>query len=129
MRNFELVAENEFSKTFKSEDIEVYLAKAYDEEAQSHYLIASIPFIPEAKVEAITYPMPFPNEQERDSLFSAFNTQDCSDMIDTLIGFMKEQTEYLNEEQKKIDAGETVDTEYEETKPESETKIQKNDQT
>jgi hypothetical protein len=117
MRTFKLIEENEFSKHFKSDDIDIYLAKAYDEEKNIDYLVASIPVIPEVKTEHITYPMPFDNAEQRDELFSVFNEQDCNDMIDNLLEFMKEQTIFLNEEQKKMDAEKDnqkiIDTDYE----------------
>jgi len=114
-RTFILVQENEFSKHFKSADIDIYLAKSYDEETNVDYLMANIPVIPETRTEHIAYPMPFKNSEERDKLFSVFNSQDCNDMIDNLIGFMKKQTEFLNDEQKKIDQqkNDTIDTEFE----------------
>lgn len=113
MRNFKLESQNEFSKHFKSEDIDIYLARAYDDESKGHFVVANIPVIPEARTEHITYPMPFGTEEERDEFFKVFNEADCNDMIDTLINFMKEQTEFLNNEQKKIDGGEIIDTDYE----------------
>lgn len=114
-RIFLLVEQNEFSKHFKSADIDIYLAKSYDEENNVDYLMANIPVIPETRTEHIAYPMPFPNAEERDKLFSIFNEQDCNDMIDNLIRFMKEQTEFLNDEQKKIDQNKnnTIDTDFE----------------
>lgn len=117
MRTFKLLEQNEFSKHFKSEDIDIYLAKAYDEDSKTDYVVANIPVIPETRTEHITYPMPFTNPEERDKIFDMFSESDCNDLIEDLIKFMQEQTVFLNEEQKKIDAqknqNEIVDAEYE----------------
>jgi hypothetical protein len=97
-----LVAENDVSKTFKCEDIDVYIAKAVDEEASQHYLVASIPLIPETKTEKITFPMGFATEKERDDLFNVFDEKECARMLNDLVEFMHEQTQLVEDEQKKL---------------------------
>jgi hypothetical protein len=90
----ELIAENEFSKTFKIRDnIELYIAKAIDDEIDKHYIVASIPFIQEVQAERIQYPIVFDTPEERDDAFNKFDLKFASTFIEDLTTFIKEQRE------------------------------------
>lgn len=70
-----IVSENEFTKHYKYEEKEIdcYLSKAYDEQADKHFLVASIPKIQELSAMHIQFPMLFENEAERNEHFQSFN--------------------------------------------------------
>lgn len=87
-----LISENEFTKHYKYEekDIDCYLSKAFDEETDKHFLVASIPRIPELNAMHIQYPMVFENEAERNKFFEDF---DALDFLDYLLEQMKQQIE------------------------------------
>ena len=92
-----IVSENEFTKHYKYEEksIDCYLSKAYDEETDKHFLVASIPKIEELNAMHIQYPMVFENEAERNEHFQSFNAQL---FIDHLLEEMKIQIEKAKED-------------------------------
>lgn len=92
-RKVELVSENEFSKIFNSEGIEVYMHKAFDEDSNKHYIIAGIPEIKEVNASAINYPFEFETSDERDNAFNIFDTYDVAILLDYLVNFITEQKE------------------------------------
>jgi len=87
----DLIAENDFSKTFKYNDIDVFVAKAIDDEISKHYLVISIPTIPETGSHEIQYPLEYDTMELRDEDFKKFDVEYCKQFTDTLIAFMKEQ--------------------------------------
>jgi len=87
---------NEFSKHFKYKDIELYLAKAIDEETNKHYLVTSLPSIPELNVQMIQYPIEFDLESKRDEAFHKFDVKYCKIYIEELIETIKKQNEKLD---------------------------------
>jgi hypothetical protein len=93
IESIELIAENEFSKTFKYNDIELYLAKAFDEETNKHFLVVSIPHIQEVQAEKIQYPIEFPSQEHRDKAFIEFDLPYAKNFINEVIDFIKKQTE------------------------------------
>jgi len=91
-----IVSENEFTKHYKYEEsIDCVLSKAYDEETDKHFLVASIPKIEELNALHIQYPMVFENESERNEHFETFNAQL---FIDNLLEEMKIQIEKAKED-------------------------------
>jgi len=92
-----LVSENEFTKHYKYEEKEIdcYLSKAYDEETDKHFLVASIPKIPQLNAMHIQYPMAFDTEQERNQFFADFN---ALDFLDYLVEQMTYQIEMAKKE-------------------------------
>jgi hypothetical protein len=97
--NFTLESENEFTKIFKDGDIGIYLSKAFDEDANKHYVVASIPNIEEIDASDIKYPFPFDTTYERDDFFDSFDVKNASEFIRDLVNYIKEQQE-LQKEQK-----------------------------
>lgn len=91
-----LVFENEFSKHFKYKDIELYLAKAYDDETDKHYLVTSLPSIPELNVQQIQYPIEFESESGRDEGFKDFDLTYCKTFIDGMIEAIKNNQKEQN---------------------------------
>jgi len=98
MKVFKLESENDVQKIFKSHDIDVYVGKAFDDETNKHFLIFSIPVIPEANVQHIQYPYVFDTEKERDEVFAHLEDNYISDFVDKLIT-------QINENKKKTDEG------------------------
>lgn len=90
----ELIAENEFSKTFKYKDeineIDLYIAKAYDDEQDKHYVVASMPYIKEVNSERVQFPFIFEDEADRDNGFLAFDVAFAKDFVPKLIQMIKE---------------------------------------
>ena len=103
-----LVSENEFTKHHKYEEKEIdcYLSKAYDEESKKHFLVASMPKIPELNAIHIQYPMVFDTEEERNEFFDNFNALDFMEFI---LDQMKVQIEAARENDQK--SSENVSTE------------------
>ena len=95
MDGVELIAENEFSKTFKYideiNDIDIFIAKAYDDEQNKHYVVASIPYIKEVGSERVQFPFIFADEQDRDNGFDAFDVTFAKSFIIDLIQMIKNQ--------------------------------------
>jgi len=94
MDGIELIAENEFSKTFKYKDeineIDMYIAKAYDDEQDKHYIVASIPYIKEVYSERVQFPFIFEDEQDMNNGFLAFDLAFAKDFIPKLIQMIKD---------------------------------------
>ena len=90
MKVFKLEAENDVQKIFKSIDIDVYVGKAYDEDTDKHFLVFSIPVIPEANVQHIQFPYVFETEKERDEVFTHLDDKYISDFIEKLISQIEE---------------------------------------
>jgi hypothetical protein len=95
----ELIASNEFSKHFKYNDIEMFIAKAFDEDTeQPHFLIHSIPSIPEIGAHQIQYPISFYTEQERNEAFDEMNIEYAEVFLKQLIASIKERNDKANSE-------------------------------
>lgn len=90
MKVFNLDAQNDVQKIFKSVDIDVYVGKAYDEDSNKHFLIFSIPIIPEANVQHIQFPYVFETENERDEVFTHLDDKYISVFIEKLISQIEE---------------------------------------
>jgi hypothetical protein len=98
MKVFNLESQNEVQKIFKSHNVDVYVGKAYDEDSDKHFLIFSIPLIPEANVQHIQYPYVFDTEKKRDEVFTHLEENYISEFIDKLIT-------QINENKKQADEG------------------------
>lgn len=72
------VSGNEFSKSYKWNDLEVFVLKASNEDAPQykHLVIVTIPEISILDVKEIKYPFSFETEVERDFFY---NTFDCNE--------------------------------------------------
>lgn len=88
-----LVEGNEFSQTYQYGDIALYIAKAFDDVQNKHYIVCSIPEIPELSVLKIQYPMEFQVEADRDMVFDTF---DATHFIETLKAQIIKQKEEVN---------------------------------
>jgi hypothetical protein len=89
MKVFELVSKNDFTKIYKSYDIELFISKAYDEDEKKHFLIHSIPEIPEVGVARIQFPLVFDDEKSRDDVFDGLTEADAAAFIESLITEIK----------------------------------------
>jgi hypothetical protein len=98
MKVFNLESENDVQKIFKSHDVDVYVGKAFDEETNKHFLIFSIPVIPEANVQHIQFPYIFDKEKERDEVFTHLEANYISEFVEKLIT-------QINENKKQADEG------------------------
>lgn len=95
----ETVSENEFSKAFKYGDIDLFVAKAFDDDApMKHFLICSVPEIKELGVAHIQYPMTFKTEAERDSVFKGFDAKFFIDALMQQIKKNKKEQEDSNKD-------------------------------
>lgn len=95
--NFILESENEFTKIFKDGNIGIFMSKAYDEDADKHYVVASIPNIEEIDASEIKYPFAFDTSHERDDFFDAFDVKNASEFIRDLVTYIKEQQKIQKE--------------------------------
>ena len=93
MKVFELVSKNDFTKIYKSFDIELFISKAYDEDENKHFLINSIPEIPEVGVARIQFPIVFENEKMRDEVFEGLTEKDAAEFVEKLIIEIKSRQE------------------------------------
>jgi hypothetical protein len=71
-----LVSENEFTKVFKIDDVDMFVTQAYDEESKLHYLIISVPEIPKIGVAHIQFPIAFNLKEEMQQAFKEQLTPD-----------------------------------------------------
>jgi hypothetical protein len=90
MKVFKIESENDVQKIFKSIDIDVYVGKAFDEETNKHFLIFSIPVIPECSVQHIQFPYVFDTEKERDEVFTHLESNYISEFVEKLINQIEE---------------------------------------
>lgn len=86
-----LVSENEFTKIFKYNEIELYVSKAYDEESDRHFLVASIPKIEELNVGNIQQPLVFDSEPTRDKSFDNLDVNVAKRFLDDVITEIQKQ--------------------------------------
>ena len=98
MNVFKLESQNEVQKIFKSHDVDIYVGKAYDEDSNKHFLIFSIPVIPEAGIQHIQYPFVFDTEKERDEVFVHIDEKYASDFLDKLITQIEENKKQVSDE-------------------------------
>jgi len=98
----ECVLANDFSKTFKIGETDLYVAKAYDEDSDGHFLIFSTPLIKEVEAAEIQYPILFPSEEERDAEFSSFGIDEAGYLLLDLTNTIKENNKKMAEEAEKI---------------------------
>jgi hypothetical protein len=84
-----LVSENEFSKIFKVDDIDLYLTKAHDDESGLYYLICSVPIIPELGVEHIKFPIAFNSKDEMEQGFTQLTPDWASKFVQDAIEYIK----------------------------------------
>jgi hypothetical protein len=86
-----LTGETDVSKSFLYNDIELFVSKAIDEDAENkHFLVCSMKTIPEFNLHHIQYPIPFKTEEERDAMFTQF---DATLFLENLIAYIKAQKE------------------------------------
>lgn len=88
-----ILEDNEFSRTYQYGDVKLYIAKAFDDVQNKHYIICSIPEIPELSVLKIQYPMEFQVEADRDGVFNTFDAEDFIKSVKNQIIKNKEQYE------------------------------------
>ena len=86
-----LVSENEFTKIFKYNEIELYVSKAYDEESDRHFLVASIQKIEELNVGNIQQPLVFDSEPTRDKSFDNLDVNIAKSFLDDVIAEIQKQ--------------------------------------
>jgi len=97
MKVFKIESENDVQKIFKSHDVDVYVGKAYDEETDKHFLIFSIPVIPEANVQHIQFPYIFDTEKERDEVFTHLEANYIAEFVEKLIIQIEENKKQTDE--------------------------------
>jgi hypothetical protein len=93
MDKLEILDQNQFSRTYQYGDVQLFIAKAFDDVQNKHYIVCSIPEIPELSVLKIQYPMEFQVEADRDSVFDTF---DAVHFIESLKEHITKQKEELN---------------------------------
>lgn len=93
-----LVSENKFSKIFKIGNIDLYVAKAFDEESNIHFIVCSIPIIEEITARDIQYPVYCESETSRDIMFDNFDIPFAEGFIDALIKEIMENNEKSEKE-------------------------------
>jgi len=91
-----VVDENQFSRTYQYGDVSLFIAKAYDDVQNKHYIVCSIPEIPELSVLKIQYPMEFQVEADRDSVFDTFDAVDFIEIVKAHIIKKKEELDGQN---------------------------------
>ena len=90
-----LESQNEFTKKFKYNEIELYVSKAFDEESDRHFLVNSIPKIEDLGVANIQLPIVFESEEERNKVFDGLDVNEAKSFLDALIEQIKQQKENL----------------------------------
>jgi len=87
----------DFSKIFRSGEIELYVGKAVgDETPPMHYLIFSIPSIPELNAQNIQFPMSFDLIEMRDEFFNSIDEEGAERFVKNMIQEIKNRNEGLN---------------------------------
>ncbi len=96
-----LKSSNEFTKVYVNEELEVemYISKAYDEDTDKHYLVASIPEIKEFSVHKVQLPLEFDTAELRDETFNNF---DGDRLLNLIIEDVRKKQEYLKNSDNQI---------------------------
>lgn len=98
-----LLEENDFSKHFNHRgDIDLYVAKAVDEETDKHYIVSTIREIKELDAYGIQFPFQFDTEEQRDIEFKNYGIVEAKLFIDYTIQFIKEKDEWKRKEEQII---------------------------
>lgn len=87
----EVISQNDFTRAYKFDDVEMYASKAYDEDSDTHYLVVSIPSIPEMNLLQVQYPVQFETEEQRNDMFALFTIEYAEQFLENLIIKIKEQ--------------------------------------
>jgi hypothetical protein len=87
----EVISQNDFTRAYRFDDVEMYASKAYDEDSDTHYLVVSIPSIPAMNLLQVQYPMKFDTEEQRNDMFALFTLDYAEQFIYNLIIKIKEQ--------------------------------------
>lgn len=93
MEKSTLLEKNDFSRTYRKGDIMLYIAKAYDEESKTHFVVISIPEISHLGVVKLQLPIHFDYEAMRDAFIDNF---DCD-------VFLKELEERIISNRKNVE--------------------------
>jgi hypothetical protein len=92
-----LVSENEFTKIFKVDDIDLFLSKAHDEESGMYYIICSIPTIPKVGVEHIKFPIAFNTKDEMEQGFTQITPDWASKFLQDAIQYIEDNRKQAEE--------------------------------
>jgi len=85
MNQFELLDKNEFSKTYRRGAVSIYIAKAYDEDSQKHFVVISIPEIAHLNVSKLQLPITFDFLEQRDLFFDGFEPDNFMPLLEQKI--------------------------------------------
>ena len=96
-----LKSENDFTKVYVNEEmgVEMYISKAFDEDSDKHYLVASIPEIKEFSVHKVQLPLEFETEELRDQSFQNF---DGDKLLQLIVEDVRKKQEYLKNSENSI---------------------------
>ena len=101
MEKATLVQQNEFTKVFTyGESVSMYAHKAVDNSTgkDRHFILFSIPILPDMGVEQINYPMEFDTIENRDELFTNLDGDMIMERIREQIVENRKLMEEKNEE-------------------------------
>lgn len=108
--NSVLLSDNGFTKIFKIRgDIDLFLTKAFDEETDKHYMVATIREIKELNAHGIQFPFEFNTESERDTNYEKWLENEARDFVEFSIQFIIEKDEWKEQEAEKIKQKELED--------------------
>ena len=98
-----LLSDNEFTKIFKVRgDIDLFLTKAFDEDSNKHYIVATIREIVELNASGIQFPYEYNTDHERDNAYKQYGTEEARDFVEFSIQFIKDKEKFKEEEAEKI---------------------------
>jgi len=92
-----LVSENEFTKVFKVDDVDIYVSKAHDEDSGMWYFIISIPIIPKLGVEHIKFPIAFNSKEEMEQGFPQLTPDWASKFLEDAIEYIENNRKEIKE--------------------------------
>jgi hypothetical protein len=89
-----LKSQNDYTKVYENEEheLEMYISKAYDEDTDKHYLVASIPEIKEFSVHKVQLPLEYETEKLRDESFDNF---DGDRLLNLILEDVRKKQEFL----------------------------------
>lgn len=104
-----LVSENEFSKVFKVDNIDLYVGQAFDEDSNTYFLICSVPIIPALGVEHLKFPIAFQTKDEMVQGFGQLTPDWASKFIFDAIDYIEDNRRKVQEESLKKKVEELLD--------------------
>lgn len=94
----QVISENNFTKAYFYNGVQIFISKAFDEDSDKHFLVHSIPLIPELNVHHLQFPIEFESEAQRDEQFDSLDLEIAGEAIEMFKEYIQLNSEKLKSE-------------------------------